>query len=587
MNSVANVGEGVAMPGAQDRWGHLAEPSAGSPRTSAADLPQRADRPERGSLEDLRQRLERLPPGHPSSPYNDDLTLKPPVARLKALELPLHGNEPAASEPNTNGAARRSAPEPAEEVQATARAETASANGAGIGAAGWASTTGRVSYPDPMASGRNGLTSGLGRSASAPDDPADGFDRLAADDLDDEPASLRDGTDLTDGPDRLAEEPAASADDFADDHDGTDDDLAGTTSGWRSVTGSFGGPADELGGASGRRTGSSDHLTTSSWAGSSPRLGGSERLTTSDRPAASARLSPPPPLPTRRSPSGWDGTSGWRGLPDDDGGPHDGGHPDNGAGTGWADPEPSMDTLAHAVINVERAPRADEPMTGPDGSWEWNGRYLTPEEGQIADQALGRCRIAEGRNVFGGYGHSGLTPAMRRIEAQLEHGQLLPDTEGTALKSADSFKEKLADLILRHPDKSADDLALEVHDGIRYAFIIEPEHYAETTLQTHSRLKGNGFELEVRRNCWHNPEYKGINTRWRDPAHDLVFEAQFHTARSWELRQRAHALYEAITDPATAPAERERLRGVYAQMSDGVPIPPGCAAIPDYRKEGQ
>jgi hypothetical protein len=62
---------------------------------------------------------------------------------------------------------------------------------------------------------------------------------------------------------------------------------------------------------------------------------------------------------------------------------------------------------------------------------------------------------------------------------------------------------------------------------------------------------------------------------------------QFHTARSWELRQRAHALYEAITDPATSPAERERLRAVYAQMSDGVPIPPGAAAIPDYRKEGQ
>lgn len=261
--------------------------------------------------------------------------------------------------------------------------------------------------------------------------------------------------------------------------------------------------------------------------------------------------------------------------------------PDWADAPGWDDaPEPGADTLTHPTIdaNPDRVP--DEPLTRPDGSWEWNGRYLTPEESRIADAALGRCRIAEGRNVFGGYGHSGLTPAMRRIEAQLEHGQLLPDTESSALKAADSFKEKLADLIMRHPDKPAEELALEVHDGIRYAFVFDAEHYADGTLQAHSRLKGNGFDLEVRRNCWQSPEYKGINCRWRDPAHDLVFEVQFHTAASWEVSQRAHSLYEAITDAGTPPEERARLRLIYAGMSAAVPVPRGCDTIPDYRKEG-
>ncbi len=50
-----------------------------------------ADRPARGSLTDLRQRLDRLPSGHPSSPYHDDGSRKPPVVRLKDLELPLPG----------------------------------------------------------------------------------------------------------------------------------------------------------------------------------------------------------------------------------------------------------------------------------------------------------------------------------------------------------------------------------------------------------------------------------------------------------------------------------------------------------------
>ncbi len=46
-----------------------------------------------------------------------------------------------------------------------------------------------------------------------------------------------------------------------------------------------------------------------------------------------------------------------------------------------------------------------------------------------------------------GYGQRGITPAMRRIEAQLEQGELVQDTEKFALKSADRFKEKLARMI--------------------------------------------------------------------------------------------------------------------------------------------
>jgi len=77
------------MPGADDRWDQLAEPYARNQEAALSDRPRIADRPKRGSLVDLRQRLERLPPGHPSSPYNDDMTPKAPVPRLKDLELPV------------------------------------------------------------------------------------------------------------------------------------------------------------------------------------------------------------------------------------------------------------------------------------------------------------------------------------------------------------------------------------------------------------------------------------------------------------------------------------------------------------------
>jgi hypothetical protein len=100
------------MPGAQERSDQLAEPNAGSRAGTAPDLPQFAERPERGSLADLRRRLERLPAGHPSSPYSDDFTRKSPVVRLKDLELPLQGGERSAEPTATHDgtAARNAAP---------------------------------------------------------------------------------------------------------------------------------------------------------------------------------------------------------------------------------------------------------------------------------------------------------------------------------------------------------------------------------------------------------------------------------------------------------------------------------------------
>jgi predicted kinase len=46
-----------------------------------------ADRPSPDSYQGIRQRLERLPRGHPSCPYNADGSRKPPPPNLRALEL--------------------------------------------------------------------------------------------------------------------------------------------------------------------------------------------------------------------------------------------------------------------------------------------------------------------------------------------------------------------------------------------------------------------------------------------------------------------------------------------------------------------
>jgi len=230
---------------------------------------------------------------------------------------------------------------------------------------------------------------------------------------------------------------------------------------------------------------------------------------------------------------------------------------------------------------------ADQPRTAPDGSWDWKASHLSPDDSRTADEILDESRTAEGRDSDGNYGDHGLTPAMRHIEAQLGHGNLVEGTEKFALKDPDRFKEKLADAIARNPDKSCVELANEIHDAIRYTFIFSVEGYSEGLWDAQDKVESAGYELEVRRNSWSSEEYKGINSRWFDPSSGRLFEIQFHTRESWDAKQQTHDAYEKITDPRTPPAEVKSLREYQRQISQAITIPPAARDIPEYRREGR
>jgi hypothetical protein len=229
---------------------------------------------------------------------------------------------------------------------------------------------------------------------------------------------------------------------------------------------------------------------------------------------------------------------------------------------------------------------ADGPRTASDGSWDWKTSHLTAEQARAADEGLTHCRTTEGRDDDGNYGDRGLTPAMRRIEAQLDHGSLVADTELFALKDPDRYKEKLASRIALQPDENVGNLITRIHDGIRYTFEYDDESYTEGVYATETRIEEHGFDLVLRKPGWDGEEYKGINSQWRDPDSGLLFEVQFHTHASWEAKQETHSAYERLADPRTSPEEREELSRFQQRVAASIPIPPGALDIPHYRKEG-
>jgi hypothetical protein len=230
----------------------------------------------------------------------------------------------------------------------------------------------------------------------------------------------------------------------------------------------------------------------------------------------------------------------------------------------------------------------DEARTYPDGSWEWKEAKLSPERSLIADQAIGRCHDTEGRDVNGNYGDRGLTPAMRRAEAQLEHGHLVEDTEKFALKDPDRFKEKFAKLIAADPDVEPAELVYRIRDGVRYTFIYEDAHYSSGVTDVCETITAAGYELYECKNVWVDEAkvYQGVNSTWREPGHDILFEVQVHTPASWHAKQESHPLYEVIESLSSTREQRAEAARRQMEIFSKVPIPPDVTDIPSYRKEG-
>jgi hypothetical protein len=227
---------------------------------------------------------------------------------------------------------------------------------------------------------------------------------------------------------------------------------------------------------------------------------------------------------------------------------------------------------------------SDKPQLTDDGGWKWKGLELKPTANRIADEEIAARQKAEGRDAEGNYGEGGITPAMRRIEAELEHGSLVPDTEKFALKSPDRFKEKLAKMIKRYPDQSYAQLASSIPDGIRYTFLFATENYTAGVKHVTRLVSAEGYDQILRRPSWDEADYHGTNSRWREAESGVRFEVQFHTSESWEAKQRTHDIYERLGDLGISPQERNRLEELQRLIVASIPVPPGVDEITYYER---
>lgn len=174
-----------------------------------------------------------------------------------------------------------------------------------------------------------------------------------------------------------------------------------------------------------------------------------------------------------------------------------------------------------------------------------------------------------------------VTPVMLGIEAE-DPDRRLAGFENR-LKGRERLAEKVTASLEEQPDLELGKAFAMVKDAIRYTFQYSEERYSAGVHADCARLDTAGFERFDRRNTWGYEEYKGINSRWREPESGLIFEVQFHTQASFEAKQVTHPAYEKLRSPGTPKAEQEAAARFQREVSAKVPVPPGATEIPDYR----
>jgi hypothetical protein len=227
-----------------------------------------------------------------------------------------------------------------------------------------------------------------------------------------------------------------------------------------------------------------------------------------------------------------------------------------------------------AALELRQAWEAHETKwPSPEDADRDGDRSLNPEANAEVERGCGQIReIAE--NV--------ITPAMRAIESEDPDRHLIGLEH--RLKGVDRIKEKIVDAV-RYKGRAPEEALETLKDAVRFTFCYSEHRYTSGVIEDCQRLLDRGFQPFDRLNSWQAEQYKGVNSRWRDPESGLLFEVQFHTRASFEAKQLTHAAYERLRDPATSDIERDELQEFQRKASAEIPIPPNVTDIEDYSPE--
>jgi len=200
---------------------------------------------------------------------------------------------------------------------------------------------------------------------------------------------------------------------------------------------------------------------------------------------------------------------------------------------------------------------------------EWagpNGLRLTPGQRAAVDDFMREAASSE----------PGITRGVQRSVEGQDGSMLGLDYR---LKGADSLYRKVATVLAQEGSPGADAVLSSLKDTVRYTASFPETRFSSSVTSVVDDLLRQGHTPVAWKNTFGDQGYQGINSAWRSTT-GQVYELQFHTPTSFDVKMSTHELYEQLRLPGVAAAEQARLASQMNQLFASVPLPEGVRSIP-------
>lgn len=149
------------------------------------------------------------------------------------------------------------------------------------------------------------------------------------------------------------------------------------------------------------------------------------------------------------------------------------------------------------------------------------------------------------------------------------------------LKTQESLSRKLADLVETRGG-TLGQYAMRMFDVLRYTNVSPSDTLADDAERIISGLESRGYQIVGLRNTMHidDAPYKGINAMVQNPK-GYVFELQFHTPESLDIKRINHELYEEQRLASTSAARKQELTRIMIENAKKIPKPRNIHKIKD------
>lgn len=128
-------------------------------------------------------------------------------------------------------------------------------------------------------------------------------------------------------------------------------------------------------------------------------------------------------------------------------------------------------------------------------------------------------------------------------------------------------------------------VASKINDNLRYTCELNKDDFGNGYEKVKNDLEAKGYEFVKVKNTMGDTKggYRGVNTQVKNK-NGYIFELQFHTAQSFDTKDKAHVLYEVARDTKKSAAERKAANKEMESMFKAVEMPSDVDKIKSFNK---